>query len=438
MHPLVEIIKKNKELGRGGIYSCCSANEYVLRAALRRGLEADSYVLIEVTANQVDQYGGYTGMTPERFYAYMRSLADDCCFPEHKLILGGDHLGPLTFAGLPEKEAMAKAEELVRSYILAGFTKIHLDTSMKLADDPAGEALSGKTVAARGARLCAACEETFAEMKKTNPNAQEPVYIIGSEVPIPGGAQETEDALTVTKREAALTAIEEYAERFSEAGLKEAWERVVGLVVQPGVEFGDSSVFEYDRQAAGELSGALDKYPSMTFEAHSTDYQTRAGLRSMVEDGFAILKVGPALTFALREALFALSDMEDELARMLRFEPSNFRCILKNEMLSDNKKWKHHYHGSAEEIEFKLNYSYSDRARYYLPREKVNQALERLLKNLGRYELPLSLLSQYMPIQYTKVRENTLKGVAQELIADRIENCIDDYLYATGVGLRTL
>lgn len=33
----------------------------------------------------------------------------------------------------------------------------------------------------------------------------------------------------------------------------------------------------------------------------------------MVTDGIAILKVGPALTFGLREALFSLSMMEKEL-----------------------------------------------------------------------------------------------------------------------------
>ena len=51
----------------------------------------------------------------------------------------------------------------------------------------------------------------------------------------------------------------------------------------------------------------------MVFEAHSTDYQTAGALRALVEDRWAILKVGPALTFALREALFALSAIEEEL-----------------------------------------------------------------------------------------------------------------------------
>lgn len=92
-----------------GIYSCCSANEYVLRAALKKAREHRTYVLIESTANQVDQFGGYIGMTPEQFYAYVLGLARELDVPSSQVILGGDHLGPLTFAEKPEAEAMALA-----------------------------------------------------------------------------------------------------------------------------------------------------------------------------------------------------------------------------------------------------------------------------------------------------------------------------------------
>ncbi|MEM5769586.1 MAG: class II D-tagatose-bisphosphate aldolase, non-catalytic subunit [Bacillota bacterium] len=109
MHPLQELIGSNGQKHDRGIYSCCSANEYVLKAALERGSETGTYVLIEATANQVNQCGGYTGMTPMDFMGYVRALARDCCFPEDRLLLGGDHLGPLTFAALPEAEAMKKA-----------------------------------------------------------------------------------------------------------------------------------------------------------------------------------------------------------------------------------------------------------------------------------------------------------------------------------------
>jgi D-tagatose-1,6-bisphosphate aldolase subunit GatZ/KbaZ len=100
---------------------------------------------------------------------------------------------------------------------------------------------------------------------------------------------------------------------FFERGLAAAWPRVMAVVVQPGVEFSDSALFEYDRQQAGALSQFIRPYDHLVYEAHSTDYQTAAALKRMVEDQFAILKVGPALTFAFREAVFGLAMIEEEL-----------------------------------------------------------------------------------------------------------------------------
>lgn len=433
MHPLEKIIKENKSAHNCGIYSCCSANGFVLQAALERAAETGSYLLVEATANQVDQYGGYTGMTPANFRDYVRSMAEKCGFPQERLILGGDHLGPLTFSSLPEDEAMEKAEELVRCYVLAGFTKIHLDTSMKLGSDNKREPLPSSVAAARGARLCAVCEQALSRRLEADPSAMETVYIVGSEVPIPGGAQEAEDKISVTKKSSAVETIAAYKKCFEESGLKKAWSRVIGLVVQPGVEFGDSSVFEYDHLAAAELCTALSENSQMTFEAHSTDYQTKEGLRELVQDGFSILKVGPALTFALREALFSLDMMEAEMSKLYGFTPSCFRETLEAEMLSDAGSWKRHYFGNVAEIDFKLAYSFSDRARYYLPNARVAAAQNKMLQNMCKHSIPLSLLSQYMPMQYTMVREKRLKNDPIELIKSRIKSCIDEYLFATGV-----
>ena len=82
--------------------------------------------------------------------------------------------------------------------------------------------------------------------------------------------------------------------------------------MQPGVEFGDDFVLPYQPDAARELSKFIETQP-IIYEAHSTDYQTRQALKNLVRDHFAILKVGPALTFAFREAVFALAMMENEL-----------------------------------------------------------------------------------------------------------------------------
>lgn len=430
MHPIQEIVQQQKQGTPVGIYSCCSANAFVLKAALRRGLQHHMPVLIEATANQVNQFGGYTGMKPADFYAYVQQLAADMGYPEKDLILGGDHLGPLTWTNLPAAEAMDNAEELVRQFVLAGFTKIHLDTSMRVADDDLQARLSDEVIAERGARLCKAAEAAYAQRLAVHPGSQPPVYIIGSEVPIPGGAQEAEDSVSVTKPEACMGTYQTFEQAFRSLGLEHAWERVVGLVVQPGVEFGDGDVFSYDRDNAAALT-ALGKQLPVIFEGHSTDYQTPNCLRNMVCDGIAILKVGPALTFALREALFSLELIERELYAGTGVHLSDFRAVLEHAMLANEGNWRKHYHGDGNATKYARAFSFSDRARYYLPDAAVQDAIRRLMENLG--EIPLSLLSQFMPMQYSKVRSGAVANCPEALILDRIGNCIDEYLYACGV-----
>lgn len=428
-NPLKKIVAAQKEGKAVGIYSCCSANEYVIKAALLRGKEDHSCVLIESTANQCDQYGGYTGMKPADFRQFVEKKADEIGFDKSRLFLGGDHLGPLTFASKPEAEAMKESEELIRCYVAAGFTKIHIDTSMKVADDDPDTRLSDATIARRGAQLAKVAEETFAELKKNNPDAVEPVYIVGSEVPIPGGQQggAAADCVQVTKPEDFKATLKTFEEAFRSNGLEHAWSNVIGIVVQPGVEEKDAGCTEYDRSKAVELCAAIKEYDSIVFEGHSTDYQTKIKLRELVEDGVAILKVGPGLTFAMREALFALAYAEREL---LGENGSHFMEVLDEAMLEEPKYWKKHYVGTDAEIALKRKFSFSDRCRYYMPEKKVADARDIMIRNL-KDGVPLNLLSQFMPRQYTKVREGILENRPEALIIDHICDTINDYLYAT-------
>ncbi len=428
---LQRLVSIQKEGRAVGIYSACSANPFVIEAVIRRGLFDDSCILIEATANQCDQFGGYTGMKPADFRDFVYAIADENGFDRSRLFLGGDHLGPLTWTHLSETEAMKNAADLIRAYVAAGFTKIHLDTSMKVASDDPDIRLHDETIAERGASLCKVAEETYAKLLETNPDAVEPVYIIGSEVPIPGGSKgAVEEGMQITKVSDLNASIKAFKKAFSEHGLDEAWKRVLAIVVQPGVEEKDSGCTEYDRSKASKLSAAIKKIPNLIFEGHSTDYQTRYKLREMVEDGIGILKVGPGLTFAAREALFALSFIEDEVCRVRHTQTSYFRIILDDEMLKNDKNWKNYYLGSPGEIALKRKYSFCDRSRYYYATPEVKQAIETLLKNL-KDGAPLNLLSQFMPIQYAKVRDGSLKNDPKELILDRIGDTIDDYLYAT-------
>lgn len=400
-----------------GVTSVCSAHPFVLEAALRHGLAHNRPVLIEATCNQVNQFGGYTGLTPADFVRYVGEIADRVGFPRQNLILGGDHLGPLVWADEPAQVAMDKAKTLVRDYVRAGFTKIHLDCSMPCADD---SELPVELIAQRAAELVQVA------VRADLVSAPSLRYVIGSEVPPAGGAKAGETHLTVTHPADAARTIELTRQAFSALGLDSAWEQVIALVVQPGVEFGDETVHAYDRQAAAGLKALIETVPGLVYEAHSTDYQTRAALRALVEDHFAILKVGPWLTFAFREAVFALAEIEAALCEA----PSQIRETLEVAMLTNPVHWKKHYRGDAQTQKFARSFSFSDRIRYYWNTPETQQAFERLMHNLGEKPLPLALLSQYLPDQYEKVRSGELKNHPRELLLARVMDVLEAYLEA--------
>ena len=433
-NPMWKMIEHRKNGKKAGIYSACSANEFVIEAVLERAAQTDTDALIEATANQVNQFGGYTGMLPEDFVRFVHGIAKKVHFPADRVILGGDHLGPLVWQNEPEESALEKAKDLVNAYVKAGFQKIHIDTSMRLGDDNPDEKLPDERIADRAAKLVrvseAAYDNVLREHATTRTAPAAPVYIIGSEVPIPGGAQENNELVTVTKAYEFQKTYETFRERFLTDGLGAAFDRVIAVVVQPGVEFADASVKEYNREEAAELCNALRAYPGVVFEGHSTDYQTRKALKEMVEDGVAILKVGPALTYALRQALFALNDIEETVLTGRGAEHSMFRATLEQVMLADDSQWRKHYHGSVQEIALKRQYSFSDRCRYYLPEKDVVLSIARLIHNIDNAEIPISVLEQFLPVQYQHLREGRIGLKARELLKDRIKDYIDDYLYA--------
>lgn len=158
----------------------------------------------------------------------------------------------------------------------------------------------------------------------------------------------------MTKVEDFKNTVAAFEKAFAKEGLdKDVWERVIGVVVQPGVEEKDSGCTEYDREKAKDLMAAIKDFPTLVFEGHSTDYQTKIKLRELVEDGVGILKVGPGLTFAMREAMFALENIEKELIYGTDTEPSKFAEVLDAEMLKNDKNWKKHLQGTELEIRLK-------------------------------------------------------------------------------------
>jgi D-tagatose 6-phosphate 4-epimerase len=371
-----------------GIPSVCSAHPTVIEAALRRGRQDRTSVLIEATCNQVNQEGGYTGMTPADFANRVKAIAAKVDFGAADLILGGDHIGPNPWRKMPPETALAKAEAMVAAYVAAGFSKIHLDASMGCAGEP--EALDDERTAARAVRL-ARIAETTARQSGLPP----PVYIVGTEIPPPGGARHALDHIEPTSRDNALATIDAFRRAFAGAGLSEAFERVIALVVQPGVEFGHEAVFEYSPARARILSSVLDQEPNIVFEAHSTDYQPAHCLAELVRDGFCILKVGPGLTFAMREALYGLDLIASELDP--DYPDRALRSSLEELMLSEPGWWRPYYPGTAPQQRLWRHYSYSDRIRYYWPERAAVSAVDRLFASLAGKEIPMPLIHQFLP-----------------------------------------
>jgi D-tagatose 6-phosphate 4-epimerase len=420
-NPLHDVAVWRHRPGPSGIPSVCSAHPMVLEASMRAALPTKLPLLIEATCNQVNQDGGYTGMTPRDFRDFVEQIAAENGFPTGRIILGGDHLGPNPWKNLPAEAAMDKADKMVRAFAAAGFSKLHLDCSMGCQGEPV--ALKDDETASRAARLAAAAESAL-----PGADAPKPVYVIGTEVPIPGGAMHALDELELTTPEDARRTVHIHETAFVQAGQSDAFTRVIAAVVQPGVEFGSHNVVDYNSNKARALSATLKDMPGLVFEAHSTDYQTRANLTDLVQDGFAILKVGPGLTFVLREALYGLDAIAAELFPGRRDE--TLRTTMERVMLAAPENWAKYYHGNDAELGLQRHFSYSDRIRYYWPQREADAAVRRLLEVLGDTELPETLIGQYLGARYESVRNGRLAPTARNLALAAVESLMQDYIRA--------
>ena len=410
-----DLIAQNRTGQPIGLPCFCTANEHVLRAILAFAADTGFPTVIEATCHQVNQDGGYTRMTPLDFVSWLSTLADEADVPMDQIILGGDHLGPNPWRSEPVDIAMEKARHLVRLFVEAGFTKIHLDASMACG----GEANpSFAQIAERAADLCSVAE-TYA------PDPEKLIYIIGTEVPIPGGETEEPDVLDVTSVARFEETIATHRAAWSKRGLEAAWTRIVSVVTQPGVDFGHTSIYPFEADKALPLSKAILTEDSLTFEAHSTDYQSDTALLELVENHFFFLKVGPELTFRFREAIWALADLEE----MLKLQPgSQIREILDERMSAAPENWSSYYSGTNADVQLLKVFSYSDRIRYYWADPQVQVALNSLSESLANIELPETLVSQaFMGLEFGDIPRS-----ADLLVQRHIQRCVGRYFAAAG------
>jgi D-tagatose-1,6-bisphosphate aldolase subunit GatZ/KbaZ len=427
---LRQIIAENRAGGQVGTYAVCSSHSAVIDAAVSQSLADGSLLHVESTSSQVNQFGGYSGQTPEQFAGYIRRVASKAGLGSDQVLLGADHLGPFCWRHEGSASAMIKACDLARSCVRAGYQKIHLDASMPCADD--GDAVEEHVIAERAAILCAAAEQEFQKIPGSTP----PLYVIGTEVPPPGGEVAVGNCPLPTKIEDVDRTLDVFRAAFHARGLEAAWENVIALVVQPGVEFGDAKVFDYDPSKGRALAEGLPPDRPLVYEAHSTDYQNPGMLAELVDSHFAILKVGPWLTFSYREAVFALSAIEREtLGGKRDVSVSQVREVLDAEMLRDPRYWRTYYRGDESELRFARAYSFSDRCRYYWAIRAVQEQVALLHRNLDAYRPPLTVLSQYLPSEYEAIRSGEIENRIEAIIGYHIQSVLRTYAAACGARL---
>jgi len=415
MSILRDLILRNRAGEAIGLPCFCTANEHVLLAVLAYAKRTGLPTVIEATCNQVNQYGGYTGMTPADFMEWLSGMAADAGVPMNQLILGGDHLGPNVWKNEPLDVAMEKSRELVKSYVQAGFKKIHIDTSMACGGEPNP---TFAQIAERAADLCEVAE-------KYAPDPSKLFYIIGTEVPTPGGETEEPNTLDVTSVARFHDTIQTHRDAWNTRGLDAAWDRVVSVVTQPGVDFGHTSVYPFLPVKAAPLREAIIDEVGLTYEAHSTDYQSTNALSDLVKNHFFFLKVGPELTFRFREAIWALAKIEEEI---INDPKSLIRETFEEQMTKDPGYWVNYYNGSDKELRILRTYSYSDRIRYYWTDPEISKSLNLLIANLEQVNLPESIVSQaFMGLDFGEVPETPLA-----LIELHIQRCISRYFKAAG------
>jgi len=416
MIDIISLLSRNRSGEAVGLPCFCTANEQVLRSIFQFAQKHQVPAVVEATCNQVNQDGGYTGMTATDFRDWMTTLAKEFGVASESIVLGGDHLGPNPWRHLPAKEAMAKADVLVRDYAAAGFKKIHLDASMACGGESTP---SFVLVAERAARLCKIAESH-------SPHAEELVYIIGTEVPIPGGETDDMDELAVTSVARLTDTIDTHREAFYKEGLSHVWPKIVSVVTQPGVDFSHTAIHRFEPNKARDLSAAVKAIENMTFEAHSTDYQPTESLAELVKQHFFFLKVGPELTFRMREAVFALASIETHL--LPEKKRSHLIANIDKAMQENSEHWTPYYRGDEELVSQLKHFSYSDRIRYYWTVPGVAQALGRLFDNLSDIKIPETIVSQY----FSSRQFGSMDAPASQLTADHIALCVGRYYEACG------
>ncbi|MES2146006.1 MAG: class II D-tagatose-bisphosphate aldolase, non-catalytic subunit, partial [Pseudomonadota bacterium] len=314
--------------------------------------------------------------------------------------------------------AMAKARVMIAEYVQAGFTKIHLDCSEGCAGEPAQ--LGDAVTAARAADLAAVALNAA-------PDPAALLFVIGTEVPPPGGARADEGGeIAATTPASARATLAAHARAFHAAGIAAALPQIGGLVVQPGVEFSPMHVHALPMARDPGLAAVLKDWPGVCLEAHSTDYQPPQVFPRLAELGFAFLKVGPALTFAYRRAIYGLDALAGQMG--WRDGPA-VPQVMEALMLDAPGHWQGHYHSGSGDLKVQRHFGLADRIRYYWPRPEAVAAIDALITGLSARDLPDPMLAQVFVPDLIAAARAMGGAMPQALVLAEVQSTLRPYFW---------
>ncbi|MBL9074191.1 class II D-tagatose-bisphosphate aldolase, non-catalytic subunit [Tabrizicola sp.] len=416
MPDLRQIIARNRAGEPIAIPSVCTAHPDALEASLTLAETLDQPIVVEATSNQVNQDGGYTGLMPAAFIRFVADIATRAGVDPARILFGGDHLGPQAWRKLPATQAMDKAHRMVADYAAAGFTKIHLDCSEGCAGEPAQ--LTDEITASRSAALAATA-------LRHAPDPAALLFVIGTEVPPPGGARTDDHGdIPPTTPASASATLAAHAEAFRALNLP--LDQIGGLVVQPGVEFSPMEVHHLPLARKPHLLDALKDWPGLCLEAHSTDYQHAAAYPRLAELGFAFQKVGPALTFAWREALYALDALRSQNGWA---SGPSLADTMEQVMLANPAHWQAHIHGQTADPRSERHFGLADRIRYYWPDPKAREAVQRLMTDLADKRLPDPMLHAHFREDEIATARANAYPLPRALALARVQTALRPYFF---------
>ena len=404
----------DKLIQKKSLPSFCTSNFEVLNSIMYFCHINKLPCLIECTSNQVNQFGGYTKITPKKFIKKISNIRKKIKFKKNKLFLGGDHLGPLPWKNLKTKIALKNSIKLIDSYLKQDFCKIHIDTSIKCKDE---EKINSNIIFDRTLKIL--------KNDKIKKGIKNRFIVIGTEVPLSGSGDNKRIIKTSNKQ------IEDEVLKFKKI-LKQikSQSKIFALVIEPGMKYMHSKITSPDFKNFLDKK-KFSKKNNFVFEAHSTDYQPLRILKKLTKNNFKFLKVGPELTYNYSRSLFFMQNLEEKFSFKKK---SDMKNIILTTMKKNKKYWKAYYLGGRSNL---LLNSKLDRMRYYLNLKPIVNSINILKENVNNIEKKkiIKLLGSNFEKDFLKLSKTNLTNFdILKLIF--ISQSLKKYFLACGFSIR--